>query len=99
MDIEGYEVKALAGMKQTLGAAESLSLFIEFHPQYIKNIPGYSLESTMDFLASFGFKIQYAAATAKNGYQIQFRNLTLKEFINDDRVSRDNVFMTFLSNF
>lgn len=99
MDIEGYEVKALAGMKEILRAANSLILFIEFHPQYLENIPGYSLESAMDSLDSFGFKIRYAAATGKNGYQIHFRDVSIREFIEDDRVSRTNVFMTFLSNF
>jgi len=97
MDIEGYEVKALVGMVKTLRAAKTLNLFIEFHPQYIKDIPGYTLESTMEFLASLGFEIRYATATAKNGYSIKFQNIAIKDFLTEEKVSRDNVFMTFLS--
>ena len=99
MDIEGYEVKALSGMQKILRIAKSLHLFIEFHPQYIEGITDYSLESTLDFLASLGFEIRYATATAHDGYLIKFRNITIKELLMDKRVSRDNIFMTFLSNF
>jgi FkbM family methyltransferase len=99
MDIEGYEVKALSGMQKILHMARSLNLFIEFHPRYIEGITHYSLESTMDFLASLGFRIRYANATAKNGYSIKFQNITIKDFLTDKRVSRNNVFMTFLTNF
>ena len=97
MDIEGYEVNAIAGMQETLRAAKRLNLFIEFHPGYIEDIAGYSLESTMKMLASLGFEIRYATATAQNGYLIKFRNITIKDFLMDKRVSRDNIFMTFLT--
>jgi FkbM family methyltransferase len=96
MDIEGYEVKALTGMIETMRKAKMLKLFIEFHPQYIKNIEGYSLESTMEMLAELGFKIRYATATSRHDGMLQFQNITIQKFIADERVSRDRVFMTFL---
>lgn len=99
MDIEGYEVKALEGMDEILREAERLNLFIEFHPMYIENISDYSLESTMAKLDSLGYKIRYATVTAKNGYSIKFRNITTKDLLRDKQVSRDNIFMIFLSNY
>lgn len=99
MDIEGYEVKALSGMKNVLSTAKSLCLFIEFHPQYIEGMTDHSLESTFDFLESSGFEIRYATATAHDDHLMKFQNITIKEFLMDNRVSRDIVFMTFLSNF
>jgi len=99
MDIEGYEVKALEGMSELLTEAKSLNLFIEFHPQYIESLSGYLLEATMRELDSLGFKIRYATAAAKNGYLIKFRGISIKEFLMDQRISKNNVFMTFLSNF
>jgi len=99
MDIEGYEVKALSGMKNILRTAKSLCLFIEFHPQYIEGIADYSLETTLGFLASLGFEIRFATATALDGHLIKFHNISIKDFLMDNRVSRDIVFMTFLSNY
>ncbi len=98
MDIEGYEVKALAGMQKILRMAKPLKLFIEFHPRYIEDIADHSLASTMDYLASIGFEIRYATATAKNGYSIKFQNTTIKDFLTDNRVSMDNIFTTLLTN-
>lgn len=97
MDIEGHEVKALEGMINTLRETKMINLFIEFHPQYIKDIPGYSLESTMDLLVSQGFKIRYATATARNGYSMEFQNISIKDFLSDKNVSRNYVFMMVLS--
>jgi len=107
MDIEGYETKALAGMTEILQATHSLILFVEWHPQFIKKIPGCSVKSAMDRLESYGFKVKYATATRANGHRIHFSDMRIREFteeptikqiIDDDRVSTTNVFMTFLSN-
>ncbi len=97
MDVEGCEVKVLAGMTEILRAAKALTLVIEFHPQYIRGIPGYSLESTMEMLAALGFgTIRYATALARGGGTLQFRNVTTSDLLADERVSRDNVFCTFI---
>lgn len=96
MGIEGYEVKALANMTKILCEAEALKLFIEFHPHYIKDIGGYSFESTMEMLAGFGYWIRYANALGRKGWMLEFQNIAISDFLRDERVSKGQKIMVFL---
>lgn len=96
MDIEGYEVKALNGMINTLRLSPRLMLFIEFHPQYVKGMKGYSLESTLESLAGLGFKIVYGTAQKIAGGSLEFTGVTIGDFLADGRVSMRNVFLLLL---
>ena len=72
------------------------TLFIEFHPQYIEKLPGCSLDTTMEMLKEFGFQMEYATATGRDGGSLEFRKASIADFLSDDRVSMDDVFFAFL---
>lgn len=56
MDIEGYEAKALAGMKKTLGNGKELKMLIEFFPLSL-TLSGSSPRNLLEQLSEMGFTI------------------------------------------
>ena len=58
MDVEGYEVEIIKGMKKTMKFAMSKGsmLFIELHPKYIKDASLF--ENLLNLVEHFGFSIQ-----------------------------------------
>jgi FkbM family methyltransferase len=60
MDIEGYEVAALAGMERLLREAPDLKFFIELHPQAYAEW-GWTLRKFLERLRDFGLHVRQAA--------------------------------------
>lgn len=60
MDIEGYEVKALVGMRALMESGHPMLFFIEFHPQSYSEWGG-TFTGFLQTLTSFGFVIRQAA--------------------------------------
>ena len=58
IDVEGAEIKVLAGMKNTIERFSSLFLIIEFCPQNLAN-GGYTTHDFFDILKSLNLNIQY----------------------------------------
>ena len=56
MDIEGFEIMALAGMKLTLAANRNLTMFLELYPQAIERLGKAPLEY-LEALNDLGFKL------------------------------------------
>ncbi len=54
MDVEGYEVEIIKGMKALLSSGKPLKLFIEIHPHIVKE----KIKDLLDTLKSFGFKLK-----------------------------------------
>lgn len=58
MDVEGFEIQILRGMKSILSGDHPMKLYIEVHPTLIAEA-GESVEGMLTDLASYGFSISY----------------------------------------
>ncbi len=56
MDIQGFEMEALQGMKQTFDANPELNIFAEFWPYGLKSAGSSAIEM-FDYVTQLGFKI------------------------------------------
>lgn len=59
MDVEGFEYYIIKGMTKTLNKNMPLKLFIEVHPEQIRNYYGESVETMLESLSSANFKLKY----------------------------------------
>lgn len=59
MDVEGFEYYIIKGMTKTLNKNMPLKLFIEVHPENIRNYYGESVETMLEILSSANFKLKY----------------------------------------
>lgn len=66
MDIEGYEVLALDGMRALMEASTPLKFFIEFHPQSYPEW-GWTFERFLRRLTGHGFRIRQTAKERERG--------------------------------
>ena len=82
MDVEGYEGNILRGMKDTLESSDAMKMFIEFHPRMIDSIPGYSFQSTLELLDSFGFTAQRLITADENG-KVCFEDMSIRSILAD----------------
>ena len=70
MDIEGYEIQALNGMKELLDSSTNLKLLIEVHNKIFTN-PKESLGPTFDMLLKYGFMPKILIAKEDEYYDIE----------------------------
>jgi FkbM family methyltransferase len=70
MDIEGYEIQALNGMKELLDSSTNLRLLIEVHNKIFTN-PKESLGPTFDMLLKYGFMPKILIAKEDEHYDIE----------------------------
>ncbi|MCW5850982.1 MAG: FkbM family methyltransferase [Anaerolineae bacterium] len=77
MDIQGYELYALRGMRNTLERAERLLLFSEFWPYGLNAADASSTTQYLDELTRLGFHL----------YQIDASTHTLKEVVEERQLS------------
>ena len=75
MDIEGYEIQALNGMKKTLESSRNLRLLIEVHNKIFTD-PKESLGPTFDMLIDFGYKPKVLLAKKDEHYDIDPEKFT-----------------------
>jgi FkbM family methyltransferase len=54
IDVEGFELKVLAGMKNIITNSPEISLFIEIHPRLMESLGG-TQSQLFDLLADYGF--------------------------------------------
>jgi len=81
MDIEGYEVEALKGAKETLLRAKSCKILIEVHPQFYSIDRDFSV--VLKEIISYGFNVKYVVSAGsfcpdlfkEKGYQ-PFKSFT-----------------------
>jgi len=59
MDVEGFEYYIIKGMSKTLSKNTKLKMFIEVHPENIRNYYGENIETMLEYLASGNFKLKY----------------------------------------
>ena len=96
MDIEGYEAKVLSGMENILRSAVKLYLFIEFHPNNMKRIEGFSFAKTLEQLESAGFMFRFVVATESSGKSFEFHNISIQRFLSKNDISHDHIVSTVL---
>ena len=60
MDIEGYEVEALRGAKETLLRSEFCKILIEVHPKFYNEDRDFS--KVLEEIIGYGFKIKYVVS-------------------------------------
>lgn len=58
MDVEGYELEIIQGMAEIL-SSEDLKLFLELHPNKMKDYGGADIDQVWDILSRHDFKIAY----------------------------------------
>lgn len=58
MDVEGYEIEILKGMKRIL-QQEDFKVFMEIHPWKMEEFYGYEIQELWDILIDQGFRIKY----------------------------------------
>lgn len=58
IDVEGWELNALAGLEKTIAASPRLTIFSELNPA-AQECAGHQPRELLDWFASHGFKVQY----------------------------------------
>jgi hypothetical protein len=58
IDVQGYELKVLQGLKNTLSANHKLNLILEYSPDIMTEL-GFRPGDLLDFLAQREFKLSY----------------------------------------
>jgi len=76
MDIEGHEIYALEGMKNTLKNSGRLLLFIEVHPKLIKQISISKYEEFINNLKNYNFEIKecFLSISSKEDKKIEVQD-------------------------
>ena len=97
MDIEGYEVEIINGMKNTLKSPHLKKLFIEIHPH---NVTIDKMKNFLITLQESGFEISYAIS--RDNFQrsilgqTKVEKMTMSELLQDERIiNRKNAFEIF----
>src|SRR6185369_13005262 len=58
VDIEGYDFKAIRGMKKSIEASPNIKIIVEFFPKKLE-AAGDSPEEFISYLKAQGFKVDY----------------------------------------
>ena len=64
MDIEGYEVEALRGARETLSRSKFCKILMEVHPQFYNK--DRDLSSVLNEIINFGFVIKYVVSAGSS---------------------------------
>lgn len=85
MDVEGAEARILNGMVNTMKQCRKLLMFIEWHPNKIKRIPGCSLRECLLLLKSVGARFDLLLMADDKG-KILIRNKSIDEVLNSKSI-------------
>ena len=67
IDVEGYEFKAIEGMKETIKSNPNIKIFMEFNEKFLK-MAGTTPEDFIEYMKELGLRLWRVTLSASNKY-------------------------------
>jgi hypothetical protein len=69
IDVEGHELEALEGLKETIERSKGLVMFIECNPLALARA-GHSAKALVEKLAAYGCSVEWAEVISSRGSEV-----------------------------